>query len=159
MRIHELYKALSQWITLVCGRPPSSHSVLLSLEKLLQGSNLFEVDKWVEELFQIVCVIIKVQYTVFHEGSNELSCQLYKFVLVFIIFGTLLNILDHEKTEWKSDIMGYFDDFVETRQCVNSVDTQWWLKKGFKIISDNRVVTKFRHEQDSDIWIVLNDLH
>ena len=77
--------------------------------------------------------------------------QFDQLVLVFIILRSLLTVLDHEQTERQGDFMWNLHNLMETRQCVNGVDCKWWLKESFKIVSNNRVVTQFGHEQHCDV--------
>ena len=136
-----------------------SQSVLLSLQELLQGCNFLKVDEWVDKFFQVISVVLEIQDSIFHEGSNELGGQFDQLVLVFIILRSLLTVLDHEQTERQGDFMWNLHNLMETRQCVDGVDCKWWLKESFKIVSNNRVVTQFGHEQHCDVWVVLDDLH
>ena len=138
----------------------TSQSVLLPLlEELLQVCHFFQVDKRVDKLFQIILVILKIQNAIFHERSNELSCHFCQFALVLVVVWALLNVLYHEQTESKSNVLWNFHNFVQSRKRVNGVDSQRRVQKSLQVISNDWVIAKFAHKHDWNVRCVLDNLH
>lgn len=138
----------------------TSQSVLLPLlEELLQVCHFLQVDKRVDKLFQIIRVILEIQNAILHERSNELSRHFCQFALVLVIVWALLNVLYHQQTERKRNVVWNFDNFVQPWKRVDSVDSQRRVQKSLQVISNDWVIAKFAHKHDWNVRCVLDNLH
>ena len=139
-------------------RPQIVCSVFLTLNQLFQSNCLFNMDERIYEFFKIIKIILQVQDAVSSETSDKLSSQFRKFVSLLVVFRPLLHIFHHKKGKRQCYVVWNLYKLMKTRQNVNRIDSQGRLQECLEIVPNNWIIRQFRHEYDSYVTVVLNNL-